>query len=100
MTVKNGLPPIHPGEFLKEALEELGASKRNSHEPSAFRPCGFPMSSRHASRHCGAGPIVRPGFRAIAAILAQSAGGLRPKGCPKGNRRKAARGASPGACVI
>ena len=27
MTVKNGLPPVHPGEFLKEALEELGASQ-------------------------------------------------------------------------
>lgn len=23
----NGLPPIHPGEFLKEALEELGFSQ-------------------------------------------------------------------------
>jgi antitoxin HigA-1 len=23
----NGLPPIHPGEFLKEALEELGLSQ-------------------------------------------------------------------------
>ena len=27
MTIKNGLPPIHPGEFLKEALEELGTSQ-------------------------------------------------------------------------
>ncbi len=27
MTVKNGLPPIHPGGFLKEALEELGTSQ-------------------------------------------------------------------------
>ena len=27
MTVKNGLPPIHPGKFLKEALEELGTSQ-------------------------------------------------------------------------
>ena len=27
MTSKNGLPPIHPGEFLKEALEELGSSQ-------------------------------------------------------------------------
>ena len=27
MTIKNGLPPVHPGEFLKEALEELGASQ-------------------------------------------------------------------------
>ena len=27
MTIKDGLPPIHPGEFLKEALEELGASQ-------------------------------------------------------------------------
>ena len=27
MTIKNGLPPMHPGEFLKEALEELGTSQ-------------------------------------------------------------------------
>jgi addiction module HigA family antidote len=27
MTVTNGLPSIHPGEFLKEALEELGVSQ-------------------------------------------------------------------------
>ena len=27
MTIKNGLPPIHPGEFLKEALEESGTSQ-------------------------------------------------------------------------
>src|SRR5438034_3723518 len=27
MNIKDGLPPIHPGEFLKEALEELGTSQ-------------------------------------------------------------------------
>jgi addiction module HigA family antidote len=27
MSSKNGLPPIHPGEFLKEALGELGRSQ-------------------------------------------------------------------------
>ena len=27
MTIKNGLPPIHPGEFLKDALDELGTSQ-------------------------------------------------------------------------
>jgi len=27
MSIKNGLPPIHPGEFLKEALKELGTSQ-------------------------------------------------------------------------
>jgi antitoxin HigA-1 len=27
MSTKNGLPPIHPGEFLREALEELGTSQ-------------------------------------------------------------------------
>lgn len=27
MTIKNSLPAIHPGEFLKEALEELGTSQ-------------------------------------------------------------------------
>ncbi len=25
--IKNGLPPIHPGEFLAEALAELGVSQ-------------------------------------------------------------------------
>jgi addiction module HigA family antidote len=25
--IKNGLPPIHPGEFLAETLEELGLSQ-------------------------------------------------------------------------
>ena len=27
MTIKNRLPPIHPGKFLKEALDELGTSQ-------------------------------------------------------------------------
>ena len=27
MAVKNGLPAIHPGEFLKEMLEDLGTSQ-------------------------------------------------------------------------
>ena len=27
MRIKNGLPPVHPGEFLRETLEELGISQ-------------------------------------------------------------------------
>lgn len=27
MAIKNGLPPIHPGVFLKEMLDELGMSQ-------------------------------------------------------------------------
>ncbi len=27
MATKNGLPPVHPGRFLKEILEELGTSQ-------------------------------------------------------------------------
>lgn len=27
MAIKNGLPPIHPGMFLKEILDELGMSQ-------------------------------------------------------------------------
>lgn len=27
MTIKNNLPPIHPGEFLKEILDELNISQ-------------------------------------------------------------------------
>jgi addiction module HigA family antidote len=50
MHIKSGLPPIHPGEFLKEALEELGTSQaefaraigvspmRISHIVNATRP--------------------------------------------------------------
>jgi len=28
MAIKNGLPPIHPGVFLKEVLDELGISQK------------------------------------------------------------------------
>ena len=50
MTIKSGLAPIHPGEFLREALEELGTSQadfaraigvsamRISHIVNATRP--------------------------------------------------------------
>jgi addiction module HigA family antidote len=27
MAIKNGLPAVHPGEFLKEMLEDLGTSQ-------------------------------------------------------------------------
>jgi addiction module HigA family antidote len=27
MAIKNGLPPLHPGVFLKEILDELGVSQ-------------------------------------------------------------------------
>ena len=27
MTIRNGLSPIHPGEFLRESLDELGTSQ-------------------------------------------------------------------------
>ena len=27
MAIKNGLPEVHPGEFLKEMLEDLGTSQ-------------------------------------------------------------------------
>jgi antitoxin HigA-1 len=29
MAIKNGLPPIHPGVFLKEILDELGISQNS-----------------------------------------------------------------------
>ena len=27
MNIQNGLPPLHPGEYLKEIIEELGISQ-------------------------------------------------------------------------
>jgi addiction module HigA family antidote len=50
MSIENGLPPIHPGVFLKEILDELGMSQntfaqaigvspmRISHVVKGFRP--------------------------------------------------------------
>jgi antitoxin HigA-1 len=27
MSIRNGMPPVHPGEFLKEMLDEMGLSQ-------------------------------------------------------------------------
>ncbi len=36
--VKNGLPPIHPGEFLRETLGELGVSQAQFARAIAVSP--------------------------------------------------------------
>ena len=36
--VKNGLPPVHPGEFLREALEELALSQAGFAEAIGISP--------------------------------------------------------------
>ena len=36
--IKSGLPPIHPGEFLREALEELGISQAQFARPIGVAP--------------------------------------------------------------
>lgn len=36
--VKNGLPPVHPGEFLREALEELALSQAGFAEAIGVSP--------------------------------------------------------------
>ena len=38
MAIKNGLPPIHPGVFLKEILDELGKSENSSR---SCLECGY-----------------------------------------------------------
>ncbi len=40
--VKNGLPAIHPGEFLAEILGEMGLSQAEF-ALSGYRRCGFRM---------------------------------------------------------
>ena len=50
--VKNGLPPIHPGEFLRETLEELGVS-----QAQFARAIGVsPMRISHVAK--GARPVT------------------------------------------
>ena len=48
--MKDGLPAIHPGEFLAEILGELGFLRRNSRARSAYRRCAFPTSSAAPGR--------------------------------------------------
>ncbi len=36
--VKNGLPPVHPGEFLREALEDLALSQASFAEAIGISP--------------------------------------------------------------
>ena len=50
--IKNGLPPIHPGEFLRETLEELGFS-----QAEFARAIGIaPMRISHVMK--GARPVT------------------------------------------
>ena len=52
MTIKSGLAPIHPGEFLGEALEELGTSQADF-----ARAIGVsPMRVSHVI--CGTRPVT------------------------------------------
>lgn len=37
-TPRNGLPPIHPGEFLREALDELGLTQAAFAEALGISP--------------------------------------------------------------
>ena len=58
MSVKDGLPPVHPGEFLKETLEDLGmtqaqfaraigvSSMRISHVVNGSRPVTAELALR------------------------------------------------------
>ena len=76
--VKNGLPPIHPGEFLREALVELGLSQaqfaraigvapmRISHLVNGLRPVSAELALLF-------GRALRP----VAAVLAEPAGCIR-----------------------
>ena len=70
MTIKDGLPPIHPGEFLKEALEELGTSQAEfaraitaaglifiGPTAEAMQVMGSKTSARRAAINAGA-PVV------------------------------------------
>jgi plasmid maintenance system antidote protein VapI len=43
---KNGLPAIHPGEFLREALDELGMTQASFAEAIGVSPCVCHICSR------------------------------------------------------
>jgi antitoxin HigA-1 len=77
MAIKNGLPPIHPGEFLQEILEELDTPQAEF----ARRIGVSPMRISHVIN--GARPITAElallfgrAFGQSPEYLAQFAGGL------------------------
>ena len=45
-TPHNGLPAIHPGEFLRETLDELGLTQAALPTPWTSRPCASRTCSR------------------------------------------------------
>jgi addiction module HigA family antidote len=66
MMVKNGLPPIHPGEFLRETLEELGVSQARF-----ARAIGVsPMRISHVTK--GARPVTAELALLFGRVLGQS----------------------------
>jgi len=65
--VKNGLPPIHPGEFLRETLEGLGVS-----QAQFARAIGVsPMRISHVAK--GARPVTAELALLFGRALGQSA---------------------------
>src|SRR3990172_6386749 len=64
MTIKNGLPPEHPGGFLKEALEELG----NAQAELARAIRGAPLRILHVVKG------TRPVTAALALLFGRAFG--------------------------
>jgi hypothetical protein len=80
--VRHDLPPIHPGEFLRETLEQLDIS-----QAQFARTIGVaPMRISHVvkgtrSGYRGIGPAVRACLGSITAILAQPSRRVRLEDC-------------------
>lgn len=74
--IKQGLPAIHPGEFLAEILQELGRSARFPRVIGVSPIRVSHVVNRTAPGDSGIGAAVRACVGAVAAVLAQFAGKL------------------------
>jgi hypothetical protein len=58
----NGLPPTHPGEFLRETLDELGLTQATASTPESDDPStwgALTPSTRRLNELVGVNPVPR-----------------------------------------
>ena len=84
MAQRRKLPPIHPGALLRDELAEIGVSL-NELARALRVPMNRISGQRQEGHQCGHRDASGPVFRNLAAVLVESSGRLRPRGCRAGN---------------
>ena len=78
MAQRRKLPPIHPGELLRDELNEIGVSLNELARALRVAMNRISAIQRQAGHYRGHRDASCPVFRHIAAILVESSERLRP----------------------